>query len=147
MNIKQTQKGFTLIELMIVIAIIGILAAVALPAYSDYTKRAKMSEVILAGSTCRAQITENVQNGGFSASGTNSFGCESASQSSTYVASIQTSATGVVTITSVGIDDDTEVTLTPYATDTATLATGDSTVFKWVCSSDKPSIMPSSCKG
>ena len=147
MNIKQTQKGFTLIELMIVIAIIGILAAVALPAYSDYTKRAKMSEVILAASTCRAQITENVQNGGFSASGTNSFGCESASQSSTYVASIQTSATGVVTITSVGIDDDTEVTLTPYATDTATLAPGDSTVFKWLCSSDKPSIMPSSCKG
>ena len=45
---KHLQKGFTLIELMIVVAIIGILAAVALPAYQDYTVRAKMSEVILA---------------------------------------------------------------------------------------------------
>ena len=63
MNIKQTQKGFTLIELMIVIAIIGILAAVALPAYSDYTKRAKMSEVILAVQVAEQKITEIVQTG------------------------------------------------------------------------------------
>ncbi|HTQ98677.1 MAG TPA: pilin, partial [Candidatus Acidoferrum sp.] len=55
---KQLQKGFTLIELMIVIAIIGILAAVALPAYQDYTVRAKASELILAASTAKNLISE-----------------------------------------------------------------------------------------
>ena len=61
---KRIQQGFTLIELMIVVAIIGILAAVALPAYQDYTIRAKMSEVILAMSACRTSITEVYQSGG-----------------------------------------------------------------------------------
>ena len=58
---SKMQKGFTLIELMIVVAIIGILAAIALPAYQDYTKRAKMSELILAASACRTTITEIYQ--------------------------------------------------------------------------------------
>jgi len=54
----KNQKGFTLIELMIVVAIIAILAAIALPAYSDYTKKAKVSEVILAASAVRTAVSE-----------------------------------------------------------------------------------------
>jgi type IV pilus assembly protein PilA len=59
---KTLQKGFTLIELMIVVAIIGILAAVALPAYQDYTIRARVSELILAASSAKNTVTENIQN-------------------------------------------------------------------------------------
>ena len=59
---RNLQKGFTLIELMIVVAIIGILAAVALPAYQDYTVRARVSEVILAASSCRTTVTDTVSN-------------------------------------------------------------------------------------
>jgi type IV pilus assembly protein PilA len=65
---KRIQKGFTLIELMIVVAIIGILAAVALPAYQDYTIRAKVSEVVLAASGFKTTIAEKAQVDGVLAS-------------------------------------------------------------------------------
>ena len=94
---SKMQKGFTLIELMIVVAIIGILAAIALPAYQDYTKRAKMSELILAASACRTTITEVYQSASSTAfPGSGSFGCESSGSASKYVASIATSGESVV---------------------------------------------------
>ncbi len=100
---RSVQQGFTLIELMIVVAIIGILAAVALPAYQDYTKRAKMSEVILAASACRTSITEIVQTSNGSYPTANAWGCESAGTTSKYVASIATNANGVIQVKSQGI--------------------------------------------
>src|SRR4029453_8481871 len=96
---KRLQQGFTLIELMIVVAIIGILAAVALPAYQDYTIRAKMSEVILAMSACRTSITEVYQSGG-SAPGAGGWGCEVSTTGGTkYVSAITTDGNGVVMAT------------------------------------------------
>src|ERR1700741_3856894 len=65
---KTLHKGFTLIELMIVVAIIGILAAVALPAYQDYTVRAKVSELVLAASNAKVTVAENAQTNGTLAS-------------------------------------------------------------------------------
>ena len=95
------QKGFTLIELMIVVAIIGILAAVALPAYQDYTVRAKVTEVILAGSTCRTAITEAVQSAASTTlPAAGSWGCEVTVGSGTkYVSKVSTSAAGQIVVT------------------------------------------------
>jgi len=114
---RTIQKGFTLIELMIVVAIIGILAAVALPAYQDYTVRAKMSEVILAASACRTSITEVYQTGG-TPPAANSWGCENTTGgSSKYVNTIETDTNGKVIVKiATGIKTDVDnmiVTLVP----------------------------------
>jgi type IV pilus assembly protein PilA len=127
---RSLQKGFTLIELMIVVAIIGILAAVALPAYQDYTVRAKMSEVILAASQCRTSITEIVQSGSGSLPAADGWGCESstAGGSSKYVALVSTSATGVITVTSQA-----SAAATTMAACTAAPVTAGGSIAVWLC--------------
>jgi len=96
---RSTPRGFTLIELMITVAIIGVLAAVALPAYQDYTVKAKVSEAILAASACRTAVADIYQTA-TTAPGAGNWGCEASAPQSKYVASITTDDDGVVVVTS-----------------------------------------------
>ena len=140
---KRVQQGFTLIELMIVVAIIGILAAIALPAYQDYTVRAKVSELMLGASAARTCVTEAYQAlGGATIPTVVGADCSIATMGKITGAAVSTG--GVITVqgsaatTSVG--QAITVTLTPTVNSTAGSLT-------WACSGTNTRWVPSSCRG
>jgi len=143
---KSVQKGFTLIELMIVIAIIGILAAIAIPAYTDYTVRARVSEGVTAASAAKSTIGENIANAG----GTGVAGVDyclgvnvwAAAPARSHVTSLAcAAATGVVTVTMDAAGKNTAFTMTP------TFAANSSVT--WLCAVSAAAnnkYVPSECR-
>jgi type IV pilus assembly protein PilA len=151
---RSAAPGFTLIELMITVAIVGILAATALPAYQNYTTRARLSEVVLALGACRSSITEVYQSSS-TAPGANNWGCEGVT--SKYVGSFTTDTNGVVTATIAGISSTVNgqtVTIIPMVTiGTPANSTTDMGIGlqAWTCGSAGTTVdkqyLPSSCRG
>lgn len=152
---QRPQRGFTLIELMITVAVVGILAGIALGQYREYTRRARMSEVLLAATHCKTMVTEGYQ----SMSGApqpGHWGCESTGQSSTFVGAVQTSSDGVIRVEVANLDPAMNghyLHLVPMKRDGTTqmkmpddLGNG---VDRWVCGSDLLTVrnaLPANCR-
>ena len=139
---QQKQQGFTLIELMIVVAIIGILAAVALPAYQDYTKRAHVSEGITLGASAKAAVTEYyVSEAGWPADNTAAGMPASTTITGNAVSSVEVKD-GVITVTyNDKVESGKTVVFTPSVAGTGSI--------KWTCNAGTvdAKYLPSNCRG
>ncbi len=147
---KRIQQGFTLIELMIVVAIIGILAAVALPAYQDYTVRAKLSEVILAASGMKNNVAEFFQvNGRMPPTNSISVTTQASKYVNTVTYSFTNTGVGVITAATQTVAVSglpANATGNILLTGTGATATG---VVQWACSASAniaTKYLPASCK-
>jgi len=144
MNMKKAQQGFTLIELMIVVAIIGILASIAIPAYQDYIARAKFSEVLTLGTSDKTRISEYYQIEGAWPATSGALAEFTAAGDSAYLTTVAlTASTGVVTYTLAGIKatdvDGKTVVLTP---------TDNGGNISWACvSTAAAKWVPKGCTG
>ena len=137
---NSLQAGFTLIELMVVIAIVGILGAVALPAYQNYTIRAKVSEGLLAASACKVSVTEAVQSGATSVP--NNL-CSGSTQDVESVTSGGNASSATVTVALKGIDKNVDGKTIVY---TGTVA--NATITGWTCTTAlEQKYVPSGCTG
>lgn len=143
---QKNQQGFTLIELMIVVAIIGILAAIAIPAYQDYTVRAKVSEVLGMASSAKTSISEYYVSQGFMPTGAGSAGVNTSPLQSTYVSAV---AYGVgAPPTTVGIITYTVQNLGDAAGNIVFTGTGSGNGVQWICTNStvQQKFLPANCR-
>ena len=154
----RKQSGFTLIELMIVVAIVGILAAIAIPAYKDFQVRSKVAGVLAEMGACKTTITEFYWShaGWVTSAGApiNANVCQDAAAAgdrSQFLNTIVVSAAGVITATTQNTGADAEGTVTMAPLDnTGAGATGAQDIFAWRCTPGfplEPRYLPGSCQG